>query len=64
MPVRILWGRQDQALLPELAEASATRCRDGELIFRADATHWLHLEEPAWVADHILDVVGRDAVGG
>ena len=57
VPVRVLWGRQDQALLPDLAEASLAECRDGELLFHAGATHWLHLEEPAWVADHILDFV-------
>ena len=63
VPVRILWGRQDQALLPELAEASAAQCRDGELIVHDGATHWLHLEEPSWVAGHILDFVQSRPTG-
>ncbi|WP_420139607.1 alpha/beta fold hydrolase [Sphingomonas sp.] len=53
MPSLILWGAGDRFLSVELARASAAMCDDARLMVRDDATHWLHHEEPAWVAETI-----------
>jgi pimeloyl-ACP methyl ester carboxylesterase len=53
-PTLILWGIHDVALEPSLAAASAARCADVRLVRFEDATHWLHLEEPARVNDLLL----------
>ncbi len=46
VPTRILWGKRDAFLLPELASASLKYCSDGDLIELESASHWLHHEEP------------------
>jgi pimeloyl-ACP methyl ester carboxylesterase len=46
VPTRILWGRRDAFLLPELAHASMEFCVTGDLIEFPEATHWLQHEEP------------------
>jgi epoxide hydrolase 4 len=46
VPTRILWGRRDRFLLPEMAQASVAFCDSAELTYFADATHWLQYEEP------------------
>ncbi|WP_435097291.1 alpha/beta fold hydrolase [Halarchaeum sp. P4] len=45
-PTLILWGEDDQALVPELAETSRDYCAAGTLERFGDATHWLHHEHP------------------
>lgn len=55
LPVRMLWGRRDQALHHDLAVASIARCPNGELLTHDRATHWIHLEEPEWVSGQIVD---------
>lgn len=56
VPTHILWGAQDRFLSAPLAFASAAMCRDAAVELRVDATHWLHLEQPGWVADRIADL--------
>ncbi|MCJ2055562.1 alpha/beta fold hydrolase [Methylobacterium sp. J-048] len=46
VPTLILWGRQDTALQPGLAEASLALCESGRIQWHAQATHWLAHEEP------------------
>lgn len=46
VPTRILWGKRDEFLLPELASASLKYCGDGDLVEFESASHWLHHEEP------------------
>jgi epoxide hydrolase 4 len=46
MPTLILWGKKDPYLKSEMAEASLERCKDGQLIYFEDATHWIQHEEP------------------
>jgi len=46
VPTRILWGRRDMFLLPEMAQDSLKYCDSAELTYFPDATHWLHHEEP------------------
>jgi pimeloyl-ACP methyl ester carboxylesterase len=53
MPTLILWGAGDRFLGVELATASAAMCDDARVRVHNDATHWLHHEEPAWVAEAI-----------
>ena len=40
-PVLIIWGKNDGALESEMAEQSLEYCRDGQLKFVPDATHWV-----------------------
>ncbi len=54
MPVLVLWGERDFALVPELAEASLALCERGRLVRFAEATHWVQHEEPEQVLDHLL----------
>ncbi|MGH1572620.1 alpha/beta fold hydrolase [Methylobacterium sp. P31] len=49
VPTLILWGRQDTALQPGLAEASLAFCDDGRIQWYERASHWLAHEEPAAV---------------
>ena len=46
VPTRILWGRRDEFLLPEMAEESVRYCDSAQLTYFHDATHWLQHEEP------------------
>ena len=59
-PTLLLWGCQDQALDPELAQASLLKCANGWLSSHRGATHWVHLEEPSWVATKIIDFLHLD----
>ena len=45
MPMLLLWGVKDVALLPELADQSLIYCDQGRLIKFNEATHWLQHEE-------------------
>jgi pimeloyl-ACP methyl ester carboxylesterase len=60
VPVRILWGRKDAFLQPELAQLSLTMCEQGQLTYLDHATHWLHQEEPATVNQLLLQFLGPD----
>lgn len=53
LPVIILWGRKDAFLLAEMAAGSAALCTNVRLELLDNATHWLHHEHPAWVAEQI-----------
>jgi epoxide hydrolase 4 len=53
MPVRILWGKNDIALSAEMAEQSLKYCKNGELIFFENATHWLQHDEPEQINKHL-----------
>ena len=46
VPTRILWGKRDMFLLPEMAQESVQYCDSAELTYFPEATHWLHHEEP------------------
>jgi pimeloyl-ACP methyl ester carboxylesterase len=46
LPVHIIWGQQDVAALPALAEASKALCANAKLTFLPDATHWVAHDEP------------------
>ncbi|GEO05010.1 AB hydrolase superfamily protein YfhM [Adhaeribacter aerolatus] len=46
VPTLILWGKKDSFLSAEMATPSKDKCRNGELVFLPNATHWLHHENP------------------
>lgn len=52
---RILWGRGDMFLLPEMAAQSVALCDSAELTYFPDATHWLQHEEPEAVNAALID---------
>lgn len=49
VPTRILWGKRDRFLLPEMAEESLKFCDSAELTYFAENTHWLQHEQPGAV---------------
>ncbi len=55
MPTLILWGKLDAFLLPSLAPASVSYCRNARIVWFDSATHWVHHEEPEAVNTAILD---------
>lgn len=55
VPTRILWGERDAFLLAEMAKDSLRYCDSAELYTFANATHWLQHEEPARVAELLID---------
>lgn len=55
MPVLVLWGVQDFALVPELAEASSELCERGRLVRFEEASHWLPHEQPDQVLKNVVN---------
>jgi pimeloyl-ACP methyl ester carboxylesterase len=53
-PTLVVWGEDDDALLPELAEQSVGFCADGRLETFPDASHWVTHERPEAVTELIL----------
>jgi pimeloyl-ACP methyl ester carboxylesterase len=60
VPTRILWGERDRFLLFEMAEASLRYCSDAEVISFPEASHWLQHEEPARVAELLIEFFRQD----
>jgi len=56
----ILWGRRDHALDEFLADASLLQCDNGVVRYHDHATHWIHLEEPAWVSEKLIEFLQPD----
>lgn len=54
VPVKIIWGVNDDFLSEELAEASFKLLDDGEIAWIENATHWVNHEQPEMVNRHIL----------
>jgi len=55
VPTRILWGRCDMFLLPEMAQESLKYCDSAELTWFPDTTHWLQHEEPEAVNAALIE---------
>jgi len=52
----VIWGRNDNFLMPELAEASWKMCPEGSKVeYVEDATHWVLHEKPNEIIKLILD---------
>lgn len=46
IPLKIIWGKNDIALVPEMANESLQYCEQGELTYLEEATHWVQHDEP------------------
>jgi pimeloyl-ACP methyl ester carboxylesterase len=57
VPTLILWGEQDIALIPELAQWSLEFCDEGALVRYPEATHWVQHDEAERVTNRLLDFV-------
>jgi len=55
VPTKIIWGERDAFLLFEMARASLKYCTNADLVSFPDATHWVHHEEPARVAELLIE---------
>lgn len=58
-PTRIVWGENDQALVPEMADRSLDYCERGALERFECATHWIIHERTDRVAALLLDHLGQ-----
>lgn len=54
VPTRILWGKRDRFLLPQMAQESVSYCDAAELTYFPDNTHWLQHERPDAVTAALL----------
>ncbi|GAF11834.1 epoxide hydrolase [Bacillus sp. JCM 19046] len=63
VPTTILWGMQDPFLSKRLARESAKRCKEVDVVFVADATHWVHHEEPEIINYLILKKLKNEKQG-
>lgn len=57
-PTLILWGENDQSLVPEMAPKSLDYCDVGSLEQFSEATHWLPHEHPDRVSSLLLEHLG------
>ncbi|SFC52088.1 Pimeloyl-ACP methyl ester carboxylesterase [Halobiforma haloterrestris] len=53
-PTLIIWGENDQALIPEMAPESLDYCDSGSLERISDGTHWVPHEYPGRITDLLL----------
>ncbi|MFB6108290.1 MAG: alpha/beta fold hydrolase [Haloplanus sp.] len=54
-PTLVCWGGRDSFLRTSMARQSLAYCRDARLAVFPDATHWVVHEEPARLADYLLE---------
>lgn len=54
-PALVLWGERDQALVPEFAAESGPYLEQGRVVTLPEATHWLQMEFPDTVNQHLLE---------
>jgi pimeloyl-ACP methyl ester carboxylesterase len=57
-PTLILWADDDRFLERHVAEASLALCDQGTLEIVADASHWLHLDQPERITARIVAWLG------
>lgn len=46
IPLKIIWGKNDIALVPEMAKESLEYCKQGDLTYLENATHWVNNDCP------------------
>lgn len=61
VPVTVLWGDRDPALLPSLLDGLADYVPDLAVIRVADASHWIVHEEPARVVGQVRSLIQTQA---
>lgn len=54
VPTLLLWGDRDPFLVPDLARGLEAWVEQLETVRLPDAGHWLHLEQPGRVNEHLL----------
>jgi len=54
IPLKIIWGKEDVALVPKMAKESLDYCTQGELTYIEEATHWVHQDCPEKV-NHLIE---------
>lgn len=54
-PTLVVWGEQDEALVPELGLASVQFCERGRLERLPETSHWVPHEEPERTTELLLD---------
>jgi len=42
----VLWGKEDRALVKELAQDSALLCADAQVVYLEQCSHWIQLHRP------------------
>ncbi|KKK82017.1 hypothetical protein LCGC14_2807590, partial [marine sediment metagenome] len=62
IPTLIIWGKKDEFLMKEMAEASLKYCDQGKLEYIDDATHWVQHEKPEIVSKLIVDFLFYNTV--
>ncbi|RAK00554.1 pimeloyl-ACP methyl ester carboxylesterase [Larkinella arboricola] len=61
VPLLLIWGTRDQALIRELAQPSIELCDRGKLVYIEEATHWVQHEAPDRVNRLIINFAGQKA---
>ena len=46
VPLKIIWGKKDKALVATMAKESLHYCEQGDLTYIDEATHWVHQDRP------------------
>jgi len=59
MPMILVWGMKDVALLSEMADESMAFCKQGRLVTFPDASHWIQHEEADRVNALIAEFIGN-----
>ena len=59
MPMILIWGMKDVALLSEMAYESMAFCKQGRLVTFPDASHWIQHEEADPVNALIAEFIGN-----
>lgn len=54
LPTCVLWGRQDKAFDESVLEGLDSYVSNVTVFYHDTATHWIHREQPCWVAQHIV----------
>ena len=62
-PALVVWGENDEALIPRMAGESVRYCSDGRLERFPDATHWVPHEYPDRVVRLLLEHLDAGAQG-
>ncbi len=57
IPIKIIWGKNDIALVPKMAEESLAYCKQGKLTYLEEATHWVQHDEPEKVNQLIEEFI-------
>jgi pimeloyl-ACP methyl ester carboxylesterase len=59
IPLKIIWGKNDLALVPEMAKESLAYCEQGDLTYLEDATHWVQQDCPEEVNRLVEDFITK-----